>query len=176
MKTLTKYQVYLKKEENYNIPDKPLNQPQQVVDLMEDIFNLSQATQEIAVMIAVDCHMKPIGVFELSRGTLNQGIMHARDIFQRAIMVNAYAIFLAHNHPSGDSTPSDMDDILYLQLKEDGIRMGIPIKDSYVIVDRNNYTSIPEHMEEERKREMKEKGIKEKPIIKRVDENGITWI
>ena len=45
MKTLTKYQVYLKKEENYNIPDKPLNQPQQVVDLMEDIFNLSQATQ-----------------------------------------------------------------------------------------------------------------------------------
>ncbi len=111
--------------------------------------------------------MKPIGVFELSRGTLNQGTMHARDIFQRAIMVNAYAIFLAHNHPSGDSTPSTMDDIGYLQLKKDGIRMGIPIKDSYVIVDRNNYTSIPEHMEEERKKGNERKRNKRKTYNKK---------
>lgn len=67
-----------------------------------------QAT-EWAWVLYLDGRMRAIGAAELSRGSVGCVSMSPRTIVQGALGVNASAVILAHNHPSGDPTPSDAD-------------------------------------------------------------------
>ena len=74
---------------------------------------------------------------------MNASIIHPRDIFQRAILVNAAAVILVHNHPSGDPTPSPEDIALTKKLVEAGRVMDITVLD-HVIVREESYVSLKE--------------------------------
>ena len=74
---------------------------------------------------------------------MNASIIHPRDIFQRAILVNAAAVILVHNHPSGDPTPSPEDIALTKKLVEAGRVMDITVLD-HVIVREESYVSLNE--------------------------------
>jgi DNA repair protein RadC len=65
--------------------------------------------REHSVMIALDTKNNIIGFHVISIGTLNETFTHPREIFKAAFLMNAARIILAHNHPSGDPTPSDGD-------------------------------------------------------------------
>ncbi len=77
-------------------------------------------------------------------GTLNESVVHAREIFKRAIELNAAAIIVAHNHPSGDPTPSDADITVTKELIESGRIIGIEILD-HIIIGDNCYWSLKEN-------------------------------
>lgn len=64
---------------------------------------------ECVVVIALNCKRWPKGHQVMSVGTINEAIVHPREVFRAAIVASAYSIVLAHNHPSGDPTPSQAD-------------------------------------------------------------------
>jgi DNA repair protein RadC len=70
---------------------------------------------------------------EVSRGSLNESIAHPREIFRPAIALGAYAIAVAHNHPSGDPQPSEADRRLTRRLAEAGTLLQIPLVDHVII-------------------------------------------
>lgn len=70
---------------------------------------------------------------EISQGNLNESIAHPREIFRPAIAKGAYAIAVAHNHPSGDPTPSEADRRLTRRLAEAGTLLQIPLVDHVIV-------------------------------------------
>jgi DNA repair protein RadC len=78
---------------------------------------------------------------EVSVGTLNASIVHPREVFAKAILHHANQIIVAHNHPSGDPTPSQPDLDTYRRLSEAGKLIGITLLNSYIIT-RNNFYKI----------------------------------
>jgi DNA repair protein RadC len=79
----------------------------------------------------------------VSVGSLNQSIVHPREVFKTACLSNAAALILIHQHPSGDSTPSSEDISITRRLKEAGEIMGIKVLD-HIIVGDGEYCSFTE--------------------------------
>ena len=80
----------------------------------------------------------------ISKGTINQTIAMPSDVFRKAIELNAASIIVAHNHPSGNVTPSGDDIRLTSRLAECGKLLGIDVLDSFVI-GKDNYYSLKQH-------------------------------
>ena len=71
----------------------------------------------------------------VSTGSLNQSIVHPRELFKTALLSSAAAVILLHNHPTGDPTPSTEDLTITRRLMEAGDMIGIKILDHIVIGD-----------------------------------------
>jgi DNA repair protein RadC len=99
-----------------------LDNPENVVRLLRE-QNLLKSVETLQVLLLNTRH-KLIRVEEISDGTLDTILVHPREVFKSAIAANAHAIVLAHNHPSGDSTPSDAD----VKVTRDLIRAGQLLK------------------------------------------------
>lgn len=76
-------------------------------------------------------------------GSLNQAIVHPREVFKSAILSNAAAILIAHNHPSGDPQPSAEDRAVTRRLKEGGELLGIKVLD-HIVIGQPGYFSFVE--------------------------------
>lgn len=79
----------------------------------------------------------------VSVGSLNQSIVHPREVFKTALVSSAAALVLVHNHPSGDASPSSEDIAITRRLKEAGELLGIKVLD-HVIVGDKEYVSFVE--------------------------------
>ncbi|MDB5239166.1 MAG: hypothetical protein JWO00_501 [Candidatus Parcubacteria bacterium] len=77
----------------------------------------------------------------ISVGTVNASIVHAHEVFRTAIECNAVAVVLAHNHPSGEVTPSAEDVAVTRQLVEAGKLIGIHVLD-HVIITKDAFASV----------------------------------
>ena len=86
---------------------------------------------------------KIVAVHEISRGTLNNSMVHPREVFKPAVLHNAAAIICFHNHPSGDPNPSQDDVAMNSRLVEAGKIMGIEILD-HIIIGDDEYVSLKE--------------------------------
>jgi len=84
-----------------------------------------------------------IGRQTLSIGSLNASIVHPREVFKAAIRRSSASILCAHNHPSGDPTPSAEDVQLTKRLADAGQLIGIELLDHLVIGD-NRFISLKE--------------------------------
>ena len=80
---------------------------------------------------------------EISIGTLNASLVHPREVFKKAIRDNVAQIIIAHNHPSGDSKPSEDDISTTKRLIDTGKLVGISIID-HLIITSGNYFSFKE--------------------------------
>jgi DNA repair protein RadC len=103
-----------------------------------DIFKMLGAEarswdRERFLCVLVDGRHRVIGLDEVSTGTLTASLVHPREIFKSAILANAGAIVLVHNHPSGDPTPSSEDREITTRLKQAAEIIGIPILDHVVL-------------------------------------------
>ena len=93
-----------------------------------------------AVMLLNTRH-RPIGFHVVSIGTVNSSIVHPREVFRLAITLGAQSIILAHNHPSGDSTPSQEDRTITERLTKAGALLGIAVLD-HVVIGADRYYSF----------------------------------
>jgi DNA repair protein RadC len=84
-----------------------LDTPELIYQLLWQEFRLLD--RESLRVVLLDTRYRLIAVREVSRGTVNESLAHPREIFKPAITHSAYAFVLAHNHPSGDPSPSDAD-------------------------------------------------------------------
>jgi DNA repair protein RadC len=84
-------------------------------------------------VILLDTRYHLIRVDEVSIGSVNESIAHPRDIFRPAMIASAYAVIVAHNHPSGDSSPSQTDHSLTRRLAEAAELLQIKLLDHIII-------------------------------------------
>lgn len=94
--------------ENYKKVE-DLNGPEKIVQVMNEIFHLSEKAEEYMYLICMTSGCRPIGFFELAHGTHNAALVGIREIFIRALLCGAAGIVLVHNHPGGVLKPSKED-------------------------------------------------------------------
>ena len=100
--------------------------------------------QEHFVCVYLDNQKKVIREKTLFKGTLNQTIIHPREIFKEAYKVSASSIICIHNHPSGNINPSIEDIQMTDGLKQIGDLLGIPLID-HLIIGKEEYYSFFEN-------------------------------
>jgi DNA repair protein RadC len=88
---------------------------------------------------------KVLGVFDVSSGGTAGVVIDTKLIFVAALKTNAASIILAHNHPSGNLTPSRQDEQFTAKLKSAGQLLDIPVQD-HIIVTNEGYYSFCEGM------------------------------
>jgi len=105
---------------------------------------IANEAQEVFMAVVVDGRNRYSGHYEVSRGSLTSSMIHPREVFKQAILRNASALFLFHNHPSGDPAPSDEDIAVTKRLVRAGELLGIPILDHIILSQGCAYTSLRE--------------------------------
>lgn len=115
--------------------------PQDAADLLTE--ELRYQREEHFVCLFMDTKNTVIGQKTLSIGSLNASIVHPREVFRAAIQRSSASILCAHNHPSGDPTPSPEDIRLTKRLAEAGELVGIELLDHLVIGD-SRFVSLKE--------------------------------
>ncbi|MCG2694856.1 DNA repair protein RadC [Candidatus Parcubacteria bacterium] len=114
--------------------------PKDVWDRMADIRG---SQKENFVVFYLDSRSQEIEREIISIGTLNENLVHPREVFEPAIAKKVASIIIAHNHPSGDTEPSEDDLIITKKLAEAGKLLSIEIID-HVIVTKNSFLSFKE--------------------------------
>ena len=91
--------------------------------------------KEYFLVLLLDGKNRVIREVQVSEGSLNQSIVHPREVFNPAVRESAAAIILVHNHPSGDPAPSREDLEITRRLREAGDLMGVKVLDHIIIGD-----------------------------------------
>ncbi len=104
---------------------------EQIVNIFEPL--LKNEKQEYLYGLYLDSRQNLIKYVMLYKGGLNEHYIHPRDIFREAIKLNAAAVILLHNHPSGECEPSSKDVETTLRIQELGKEIGIPLIDHLII-------------------------------------------
>lgn len=110
-------------------------------DAVDQLKNIRDKKQENFVVLALDGANRLISNTIVFQGTLNQSLIHPREIFAQAIEDRAASIIVAHNHPSGNTDPSLEDIEVTEKLKEIGDLLGIRVLE-HIIVAKNAFRSI----------------------------------
>ena len=122
-----------------------INSPEDIRDLLTKHMEIHLEAEEVFIMVTVDTKNRVTGIFEVARGHLSACLVHPREVFKRALLMNASSIFVAHNHPSGDVTPSGDDKAITKRLKDAGEILGVSLLDSLIIGDKpEKYYSFAE--------------------------------
>lgn len=105
---------------------------------------LREADREHLIALLLDAKNQVIGIHTVSIGDLTSSIAHPRETYKAAILANCASIILAHNHPSGDPTPSPDDLNVTSRLASAGETIGIELLDHIVIGARGKFISLKE--------------------------------
>lgn len=97
--------------------------------------------QEHFDVLLLDAHYRVIRIREVSVGTLDRALLHPREVFNQAIKESCAAVVLAHNHPSGDVSPSSADLDTTERLMSAGAVLGISVFD-HIIVGNGRFYSM----------------------------------
>lgn len=119
-----------------------IHHPEDAVNWFE--MEYGTQNQENFVCLFLDTKGMIITHKVLFKGSLNESLVHPREIFKEAFLQNAYALLFVHNHPSNDVNPSQSDRKSTHRLVEVSKTMGIPIMD-HIIVGRNRWYSFKQH-------------------------------
>ncbi|ULA65885.1 MAG: DNA repair protein RadC [Nitrospira sp.] len=95
--------------------------------------------REQFLICGLDAKHQLTGIDIVSTGSHNGTIVHPREVFQPLILMNAGDWLCAHNHPSGDITPSPEDRLLTKRLREAGELFGITLLDHLILADERYY-------------------------------------
>ena len=118
-----------------------LNNSLKIYEYFKDL--IGDKKQEYFYTVYVDTKGRYIDKKCLFVGTINNSIVHPREIFKEAYLLSANGIICIHNHPSGDPTPSKEDIMITRKIKEIGMIHGIKLID-HIIVGMDSYYSFYE--------------------------------
>ena len=112
-------------------------------DVWDALGDVRDSKKEHFVIFFLDARNQEIKRETVSIGSLNANLVHPREVFEPAIRHLAAQVIVAHNHPSGNTDPSDADKELTRRLADGGRLLGIELLD-HVIVCRNSHLSMKE--------------------------------
>ena len=118
-----------------------VHSPKDAADLLLEETRLAAVEHFYAILLNTKNFV--IAVELISVGGLDASLVHPREVFKPAIRRSASSIILAHNHPSGDTTPSQEDIEVSKRLVEAGKLLGIPVLDHLILGD-GHYISLLE--------------------------------
>ena len=105
------------------------------INVYEYYKNIVTPFQEHFYCLYLDSSKKVLEEKLLFIGTVNQSMVHPRDVFKEAYLLSASSIICVHNHPSGDSNPSKEDILLTERIIESGKLLNINVLDHIVVGD-----------------------------------------
>lgn len=136
-----KYELVCEKSATYHISNR-ISSSDNIAELLQSTIKAGRLLTEHFFVFVLDTKMELVGYHDISAGTLNSTQVHPREVFQAAIATpKSAAVVVAHNHPSGDPTPSREDIDVTRRLLQAGEILGIPVMD-HVVVGDGSYTSI----------------------------------
>ena len=99
-----------------SLTDIPLDTPAKIFELLG--AEMRQLGKESLRVVLLDSKLRLLCVEQVSLGSLNECLAHPREILRPAVLHNAFAFILVHNHPSGDPSPSDADRRVTMRMAE----------------------------------------------------------
>jgi DNA repair protein RadC len=121
----------------------PVKSPREVVALLGTI---AEQEQEELHVLGLDARHHAVTRFLAAKGSLNVVHVHPRDVFRRLVREGAAAAIVAHNHPSGDPSPSPDDLALTRRLAAAGDLLGVPLLD-HLVIARRGFHSFSDEIE-----------------------------
>jgi len=119
-----------------------LAEPQAVKDYLR--LRLAPKDHEVFSIVFLTAQHRVIEIEDMFRGTLTQTSVYPREVVKAALMHNAAAVLLAHNHPSGDAQPSRADEALTQTLKQALMLIDVRVLDHFVVT-KGVIFSMAEH-------------------------------
>ena len=120
---------------------KPITNAEAAVEVLKELF--SGMDREMMVVINLDTKLRPISYHIVAIGTTNTALFDIKNCFKTAILQNSTSIMLAHNHPSGDPSPSGEDIAITRKVAEAGKVIDIELVD-HIVVGASKHISIRE--------------------------------
>lgn len=143
MKVLQVHSILRESEVDY--PIDRVGSPMRVVEIMRAL-GYDQSPVEQFIVLLLNGKHRIVAIETISKGTLNMSVVHPRDVFGAAFRIgNVGAIIVAHNHPSGDPSPSAEDIALTDRLEKAGELLGIPVIDHVIFGPTQELYSFKEH-------------------------------
>lgn len=139
---IPRYRVMLVKESLAHPSPVKIMDSQNAYRLFVPVFD--GLDREHFLVVGLDAKHAVIGINTVSIGSVTMSIVHPREVFKPLILMNASAVILAHNHPSGDPTPSQEDRALTRRLKDGGELLGITVLD-HVVLGEDRYYSFADN-------------------------------
>lgn len=123
----------------------PITCAEDAARLLEDV---AVSDREQMVALFLDTKHRPLGRHVISIGTLNASLIHPRETLKCALLANAHAFILAHNHPSGDVTPSREDDRITQTIAKAGHLLQVALLDHVILSPGGSFYSYQEQRPE----------------------------
>jgi DNA repair protein RadC len=118
-----------------------LDRPQRIYDYIGS--EMQSLAQESVRIILLNTRLAVIRAEEVFKGSLNECVSHPRDLLRKALIHNAHAFVLIHNHPSGDPAPSDADRRITRRLREASEATGVLLQDHIIIGTPSESRALP---------------------------------
>ena len=137
--------IKMVKESSFLYQTRTISSPNDAYEMIRE--QLEGLDREQFIIACLNTKNEPTNISVVAVGTLNKAIVHPREVFKTAILSNAASIIAFHNHPSGETTPSQQDIQLTNRLYEAGELLGIKLLDHLIIGDgvpilRSRYTQL----------------------------------
>lgn len=131
------------KEVAYTMKGMRANSAHEIAKTIQTVFSTDYLPEEHMFVISMNakCHIN--GIFDMAHGQITACTVNVGDVLKRVLLTNGSHFIVAHNHPSGDATPSQADFDITRQLIDAGTLIGIPLSD-HVVIGENEYVSIRE--------------------------------
>ena len=126
-------------EQELRVASTPITSSAEMVKVL--MPRMRDLTREVFKVVLLNARNRVIGLFDETEGTVNQAAPMIREIFQKALQHCAVSLICAHNHPSGDVTPSEEDKRFTRRLREAGEIMQVRVLD-HIIIGNNQYYSF----------------------------------
>ncbi|MDE3034954.1 MAG: JAB domain-containing protein [Nitrospirota bacterium] len=133
-----RYRISLVREAGYPTPSRVITDSRSAATALRPLFD--GLDREQFAVCCLDAKHAIIGVNIVSTGSLTITIVHPREAFKAAILMNACALIGAHNHPSGDATPSPEDRVLTTRFRDAGELLGIMLLDHLILGEEQVYS------------------------------------
>ncbi len=118
-----------------------LHSPREAVAFLRSVFH--GAAQEQFVIVGLDARQRVRMLRTVGVGILDRVEVHPREVFRPLLRAGMHSCVIAHNHPSGDATPSESDVMLTERMVGVGLFVGIPVVD-HIVVSDHGFVSMAE--------------------------------
>jgi len=139
--TVPRVRIELVRDATSDYPEESIRGASAVWRLLRE--EMTSWDRERFLTLLLDGRHKAIGLEEVSVGTATASLVHPREVFKGAILANAAAFILVHNHPSGDPSPSREDRDVTERLKKASELMGIKLLD-HIVFGKEGFHSFAE--------------------------------
>jgi DNA repair protein RadC len=118
-----------------------IRKPSHVADLLMEHYG--SLDREVLVVIHLNTRNQIMSIEPIATGSVNGMGINMRELFKGAILANATSIIIAHNHPSGETSPSPEDVAMTRKVQQAGNLLGVEVLD-HLVVGYRNFASLKE--------------------------------